>query len=264
MDGPSVSIVAADDGARRGGHPVHRRRRLAPEAGDAGAVGATHGIRSRGRTHPPPRHPSASSAGVVRRDPRPPRVRRSPGAVPPRLHRDRRSRQAGARRRARRRRRRRRGQARRRALRKRRRVRRIDRRERRLRPRALLPSHRALAARVSSRGPRRDPHPSGGRARPRPRRSKRGRRPRKRSGSYPTTSAGSRSCWASARAASTNRARATARATAGIEGDGVDPEGGDKGGPRPSRDVRGRVVDDGSVAAGIADVARMAKRPHTG
>ena len=47
----------------------------------------------------------------------------------------------------------------------------------------------------------------------------------------------------------------------GREGDGVNPKGVDKGGPRASRDVRGRVVDDGSVAAGIADVARMAKRP---
>ena len=50
----------------------------------------------------------------------------------------------------------------------------------------------------------------------------------------------------------------------GREGDGVDPEGVDKGGPRASRDVRGRVVDDGSVAAGIADVARMAKRSGIG
>ena len=87
------------DGARRGGHPVHRRRRLAPEAGDAGAVGATHGVRGGSSSSPRPRHPPLC--------PRPPatpaspsRVRRSPGAVPPRLHRDRRSRQAGARPRA--------------------------------------------------------------------------------------------------------------------------------------------------------------------
>ena len=50
----------------------------------------------------------------------------------------------------------------------------------------------------------------------------------------------------------------------GRDGDGVNPKGVDKGGPRASRDVRGRVVDDGSVAAGIADVARMAKRPAPG
>ena len=50
----------------------------------------------------------------------------------------------------------------------------------------------------------------------------------------------------------------------GREGDGVNPKGVDKGGPRASRDVRGRVVDDGSVAAGIADVARMAKKSSLG
>ena len=88
-----------------------------------------------------------------------------------------------------------------RALRKRRRVRRIDRRERRLRPRALLPSHRALAALVPSGGPRQTSperwtgtsSTSTGEAR--------ATCYRECSRSYPITSAGSRSCWASARAA---------------------------------------------------------------
>ena len=50
----------------------------------------------------------------------------------------------------------------------------------------------------------------------------------------------------------------------GEGGMGVTNKGVNKGGPRPSRDVRGRVVDDGSVAAGIADVARMAKKSSLG